>query len=129
MLIYESHAKNSNTANVIFLDSSKATKKKYHLEITNEDLIDGALEKDPSRVNLGDIYTVDKKRIKDYKGKVSDEFMELLMKRIAMQLGMIEYPKELEANATSEEADDDVTQTEEATAPEQQEVAGESDSE
>ena len=45
--------------------------------------------------------------------------MELLMKRIAMQLGMIEYPKELEANATSEEA----------AAPEQQEVAGESDSE
>lgn len=126
----KSHAKNSNTANVIFLDSSKATKKKYHLEITNEDLIDGALEKDPSRVNLGDIYTVDKKRIKDYKGKVSDEFMELLMKRIAMQLGMIEYPKELEANATSEEADDDdVTQTEEVAAPEQQEVAGESDSE
>lgn len=125
----EGHAKNSNTANVIFLDSSKATKKKYHLEITNEDLIDGALEKDPSRVNLGDIYTVDKKRIKDYKGKVSDEFMELLMNRIAMQLGMIEYPKELEANATSEEADDDVTQTEEVAAPEQQEVAGESDSE
>lgn len=126
----ESHAKDSNTANVIFLGSSKATNKKYHLEITNEDLIDGALEKDPSRVNLGDIYTVDKKRIIDYKGKVSDEFMELLMKRIAMQLGMIEYPKELEANATSEEAaDDDVTQTEEAAEPKQQEVAGESDSE
>ena len=126
----ESHAKDSNTANVIFLGSSKATNKKYHLEITNEDLIDGALEKDPSRVNLGDIYTVDKKRIKDYKGKVSDEFMELLMNRIAMQLGMIEYPKELEANATSEEAaDDDVTQTEEAAEPKQQEVAGESDSE
>ena len=126
----EGHAKNSNTANVIFLDSSKATKKKYHLEITNEDLIDGALEKDPSRVNLGDIYTVDKKRIKDYKGKVSDEFMELLMNRIAMQLGMIEYPKELEANATSEEADDDVTQTEEAAAePKQQEEVSESDSE
>lgn len=138
----KSHAKNSNTANVVFLDSSKATKKKYHLEITNEDLIDGALEKDPSRVNLGDIYTVDKKRIKDYKGKVSDEFMELLMKRIAMQLGMIAYPKELEANATSEEAavddtvqteevvTDDVTQTEEAAAePKQQEVVGESDSE
>ena len=126
----ESHAKDSNTANVIFLDSSKATKKKYHLEITNEDLIDGALEKDPSRVNLGDIYTVDKKRIKDYKGKVSDEFMELLMNRIAMQLGMIEYPKELEANATSEEADDDVTQTEEAAAePKQQEEVSESDSE
>ena len=126
----EGHAKNSNTANVIFLDSSKATKKKYHLEITNEDLIDGALEKDPSRVNLGDIYTVDKKRIKDYKGEVSDEFMELLMNRIAMQLGMIEYPKELEANATSEEADDDVTQTEEAAAePKQQEEVSESDSE
>ena len=137
----ESHAKNSNTANVVFLDSSKATKKKYHLEITNEDLIDGALEKDPSRVNLGDIYTVDKKRIKDYKGKVSDEFMELLMKRIAMQLGMIAFPKELEANATSEEvavddtvqteevAADDVTQTEEAAAPKQQEEVSESDSE
>lgn len=127
----EGHAKNSNTANVVFLDSSKATKKKYHLEITNEDLIDGALEKDPSRVNLGDIYTVDKKRIKDYKGKVSDEFMELLMNRIAMQLGMIEYPEELKANDAPEEvAVDDAVQTEEVAAEsEQQEAVTESDTE
>ena len=99
----EGHAKNSNTANVVFLDGSKATNKKYHLEITNDDLTEGTFEKNPSRVNLGDIYTVDKKRIKDYKGKVSDEFMALLMKRIAMQLGMIEFPKELEAKTAPEE--------------------------
>ena len=127
----EGHAKNSNTANVIFLDGSKATNKKYHLEITNEDLKDGVLEKDPSRVNLGDIYTVDKKRIIDYKGKVSDEFMELLMKRIAMQLGMIEYPEELKANDAPEEvAVDDAVQTEEVAAEsEQQEAVTESDTE
>lgn len=125
----EGHAMYSNTANVVFLDSSKATKKKYHLEITNEDLEDGALEIDPSRVNLGDIYTVDKKRIKDYKGKVSDDFMTLLMDRIAMQLGMKEYPEELLAGAT-EEVVDDTAQTEEAAAePEQQEVVTESDTE
>ena len=54
----------------------------------------------------------------------------MIYDRIAMQLGMIEYPKELEANATSEEADDDVTQTEEAAAePKQQEEVSESDSE
>lgn len=124
----ESHAKDSNTANVIFLGSSKATKKKYHLEITNEDLIDGALEKDPSRVNLGDIYTVDKKRIKDYKGEVSDDFMTLLMDRIAMQLGMKEYPEELLAGATEEVTVDDTVQTEEVNAtPVQQEIVNESD--
>lgn len=70
--------------------------------------------------------------------------MTLLMKRIAKQLGMDsadtteveeateETPEEVAVDdtvQTEEVVTDDVAQTEEAAAPEQQEVAGESDSE
>lgn len=127
----EVHATFSNTANFVYLDGGKATNPNYHLTISRSDLKDGTLEKDPCRVNLADIYTVDKKRIKDYKGKVSDEFMELLMKRIAMQLGIYNSAdtKEVEVEAAPEEvAVDDTVQTEEAAAePEQQEAVSESD--
>lgn len=58
------------------------------MEITNDDLEDGELEKIPSRINLTDIYTMDRQCFNTYKGKVSQEFMKKLMKRVAFQLGM-----------------------------------------
>ena len=53
-----------------------------------KDLEDGTLEKLPSRVNITDLYTVDKKRLVEYKGRVNEAYMKKLMKRIALQLGI-----------------------------------------
>lgn len=81
------HAQFSNTVNVIYLDGQPPKIEKSHLEIKNTDLKEGELEKE-GRVNITDIFTVDKKRMVECKGKVSDDFMKELMKRIASQLGI-----------------------------------------
>lgn len=81
------HAQFSNTVNVIYLDGQPPKIEKSHMEIKNTDLKEGELEKE-GRVNITDIFTVDKKRMVECKGKVNDAFMKELMKRIAYQLGM-----------------------------------------
>lgn len=86
----KTHACCSNTVNVVYLDGSidGVINEESQMEIKNEDLNYGELEKDPSRINITDIYTIDKKRLMERKGKVSGEFMQELMKRIAKQLGI-----------------------------------------
>lgn len=86
----KTHARFSNTVNVVYLDGSTdgVISEESQMEIKNEDLNYGVLEKEPSRINITDIYTIDKKRLMERKGKVSGEFMGRLMKRIAYQLGI-----------------------------------------
>lgn len=86
----KTHARFSNTVNVVYLDGSTdgVINEASQMEIKNEDLNYGVLEKEPSRINITDIYTIDKKRLMERKGKVSGEFMGRLMKRIASQLGI-----------------------------------------
>lgn len=81
------HAQFSDAVNVIYLDGQPPKIAKSHLGIKNTDLKEGELEKE-GRVNITDIFTVDKKRMVECKGKVSDDFMKELMKRIASQLGI-----------------------------------------
>lgn len=86
----KTHARFSNTVNVVYLDGSTdgVISEESQMEIKNEDLNYGELEKEPSRINITDIYTIDKKRLMERKGKVSGEFIGRLMKRIASQLGI-----------------------------------------
>ena len=130
------HAKISYTANVVYLHGLPAANEKCHLEITDSDLEDGALDKNPSSVILTDIFTVDRKRFKYYKGKVSDKFMAQLMKRIAKQLGITrdlcaavetEEDTNEEAAQVEETTNDDVVNIEEI-ADTQQELVKEADS-
>lgn len=81
------HAEFSDAVNVIYLDGQPPKIAKSHLGIKNTDLKEGELEKE-GRVNITDIFTVDKKRMVECKGKVNNDFMKELMKRIASQLGM-----------------------------------------
>ena len=62
------------------------------MEITEADLEYGDLIKETEdnkcRINLTDIYTLDRKRLMDRKGKVNNAFMKKVMARIASQLGI-----------------------------------------
>lgn len=86
----KTHARFSNTVNVVYLDASTGgvINEASQMEIKNEDLNYGVLEKEPSRINITDIYTIDKKRLMERKGKVSGEIMQEVMKRIAKKLGI-----------------------------------------
>lgn len=86
----KNHARYSNTVNVVYLDGSTdgVINEESQMEIKNEDLNYGVLEKEPSRINITDICTIDKKRLMERKGKVCGEFMGRLMERIAKQLGI-----------------------------------------
>ena len=86
----QKHVDSSNTVNVIYLVGNEVKKDMWQMEITNADLEDGALAKLPSRVNITDIFTMDKLCFMEYKGKVNDNFMAKMMKRIQFQLGMID---------------------------------------
>lgn len=81
------HAYFAQTVNVIYIDGQPPKNEKSHMGIAQTDLEDGTIEK-ASRVNITDINTIDKKRMVEYKGKITDAFMKELMKRIAFQLGM-----------------------------------------
>ena len=83
----EKHAKCSWVVNVVYLDGEKPKNRLSHMEVKNADLEDGVYKKQ-GRINITDIFTVDKKKLIERKGKVSDAFMEKLMKRIAFQLGI-----------------------------------------
>lgn len=100
----QKHAQGSWTVNVIYLYGEEVKNKLSHLALTDNDLEDGSLIKPKSRVNLTDIYTIDKKRLDSYKGKVKDEYMEKLMDRIAKQLGMKDFEP---ADFGEEETSDD----------------------
>ena len=84
------HATNSDTVNIVYIagDGEGADESPSRMQITNSDLEDGRITKNLSRVNLTDIYTIDKKRLKRYIGKVNSAFMQKVMTRIASQIGI-----------------------------------------
>lgn len=83
----EKHAECSDVVNVVYLDGEKPKNKISHMGITNANLEDGSFEKE-GRVNITDLYSMDKKKLLERKGKVNDYYMNCLMDRIAKQLGM-----------------------------------------
>lgn len=77
------HAKVSDAVNVVYLDGEEPKNLMSQMKINNTDLEFGTLTKQPSRINLTDLYTVDKKRFRDRNGKVTSAFMQKVMTRIA----------------------------------------------
>lgn len=51
----------------------------YQKQLTNADLEEGRLDKDPSRIIITDIMTFDKARLKNRIGKVKDEYMKKII--------------------------------------------------
>ena len=88
----KAHAKGSYTFNAVYLDGQAVKKSAWQMEITEADLEYGDLIKETEdnkcRINLTDIYTLDRKRLMDRKGKVNNAFMKKVMTRIASQLGI-----------------------------------------
>ena len=88
----KAHTKGSYTFNAVYLDGQAVKKEAWQMEITEADLEYGDLIKETEdnkcRINLTDIFTLDRKRLMDRKGKVSNAFMKKVMTRIASQLGI-----------------------------------------
>lgn len=88
----KAHTKGSYTFNAVYLDGQAVKKSAWQMEITEADLEYGDLIKETEdnkcRINLTDIYTLDRKRLMDRKGKVNNVFMKKVMTRIASQLGI-----------------------------------------
>ena len=94
------HAKVSDAVNVVYLDGEEPKNLMSQMKINNTDLEFGTLTKQPSRINLTDLYTVDRKRFRDCKGKVTSAFMQKVMTRIASQIGIT-----LDSGSTIEDID------------------------
>lgn len=88
----KAHTKGSYTFNAVYLDGQAVKKSAWQMEITEADLEYGVLLKETEdnkcRINLTDIFTLDRKRLMDCKGKVNNVFMKKVMTRIAAQLGI-----------------------------------------
>ena len=82
----EKHAEISSVVNVVYMVGQDVRNPVSQLSIKQSDLRDGTLEKSKCRVNLTDIYSLDKLKLVERKGEVSAKFMKILMERIAKQL-------------------------------------------
>jgi Growth inhibitor len=58
----------------------------YQVKLTNEDLIEGKLNKDPSRIIITDITTIDKARLDIKVGTIKPEKMTEISKKLLAQL-------------------------------------------
>ena len=62
---------------------------KYQVQITNDDLEgDNILTKNPSRVIISDILTIDKARLGVKVGKLKEEKIEILNEKVKIQLDL-----------------------------------------
>ena len=82
----EKHAEISSVVNVVYMVGQDVRNPVSQLSIKQSDLRDGTLEKSKCRVNLTDIYSLDKLKLVERKVEVSAKFMKILMERIAKQL-------------------------------------------
>lgn len=79
----------SSKVNVVPIegDGTKINKN-YNVELCNSDLIEGHLDKDPSRIITTDILTIDKCRLGKKIGKVSPRKLDEIKKYIKKQLDL-----------------------------------------
>lgn len=77
----------SSKVNVVPIegDGSKINKN-YNVELTNTDLVEGHIDKDPSRIITTDILTLDKCRLGKKIGKVMPEKLSEIRKYVRKQL-------------------------------------------
>lgn len=66
---------------------------KYQIQLSNVDLTDGSLNKDPSRVIPTEVITIDKARIGRYVGRISPEKMKEIDMKIISKLSFEKYIK------------------------------------
>lgn len=74
--------------NVLPIEGDGNNSKNYHVKIANDDLVDGRLDKDPSKIIVGDITTIDKARLGRKIGKLNDTKMLEIERKLKRQLGM-----------------------------------------
>lgn len=67
-------------------DGNKITT--YLVQLRNEDLEDGHLDKDPSRIIIPEILTVDKARLQNRIGKIKEEKMKIINDKLKRQLDL-----------------------------------------
>lgn len=60
----------------------------YMEQICSNDLVEGSLDKNPSRVITSDILTIDKARLGRFIGKLSEEKMSLISEKLKKQLDL-----------------------------------------
>ena len=79
----------SDKVNVVPIEGNgNKIKTSYQLQLTNEDLETGHLDKNPSRIIFSDILTIDKARLAGKIGKLKDEKLQTLNKKIRKQLNL-----------------------------------------
>jgi mRNA-degrading endonuclease toxin of MazEF toxin-antitoxin module len=59
---------------------------KYQMQLSNDDLIDGHLDKNPSRIIISDIITIDKSRLQRKIGTIKSTKMIEINERLRKQL-------------------------------------------
>lgn len=79
----------SEKVNVLLIEGDgKSINQNYQMELLNDDLLTGTLNKDPSRIILTDISTYDKARLKSKIGKIKPEKMKNIDAAIKRQLSL-----------------------------------------
>ena len=77
----------SEKVNVIAIEGDgNKINETYHATLCNKDLIFGALDKDPSRVVITEIMTLDKARLERKIGKINPEKIKEISRKIKRQL-------------------------------------------
>lgn len=80
--------------NVIIIEGDgKNINPKYQVQLSNDDLVNGCLDKNPSRIIPTEILTIDKARIKNCIGEIQPDKMEEIDMKVINQLGFEKYCK------------------------------------
>lgn len=72
--------------NVLPIEGNGNIVPKYLVQLTNDDLEFGALDKDPSRIIIPEILTIDKARLGMKIGKIKDSKMKTISDKLKKQL-------------------------------------------
>ncbi|MCM3571276.1 type II toxin-antitoxin system PemK/MazF family toxin [Neobacillus mesonae] len=79
----------SEKVNVVPIEGDgKKIDPKNNIQLTNADLEDGTLDKDPSKIIGADIMTLDKARLERRIGKLKDDKLDEVLEMVKAQLGI-----------------------------------------
>jgi mRNA-degrading endonuclease toxin of MazEF toxin-antitoxin module len=74
--------------NVIPIEGDGTRVPKYLVQLNNEDLDDGHLDKEPSRIIIPEILTIDKARLQNRIGKIKADKMKIINDKLKRQLAI-----------------------------------------
>lgn len=79
----------ANKVNVVVIEGDgNKINPDYHIQLLSADMISGRLDKDPSRIVTSDILTIDKSRLKQRIGRISDPKIKQLNAKLRKQLSL-----------------------------------------